>query len=344
MDLKRLGFAVVLLVGCAQAQFIGYVSPQTEQQTLASSSLCTGSNQFFTIQNLGQTQHYLTISAIGTATQFQALIQGVDNLGNTFPISDQIQTVGTVRGSGYFPKIQVQITCSPNTATFSAAYSGAWGTYDSPSASYLLGQVDKVAFSNIAENSNATNAMQTPFDSSAGTLVFRYSAGGAGGSLVVTCLSPNNPGTVVYTATLANSTALQTFPVPAFTCPNIQLNYNNNGTPGTQFTEYIFAVPGTGSPPGYQYTHVTGTTATVVKGTAPAFLHTVTINTSAAGSVSIFDLATAACTGTPATNTVAVITAPAATNGLPPFVYDVNFLNGICIKASVAMDFTVSAQ
>jgi hypothetical protein len=39
-----------------------------------------------------------------------------------------------------------------------------------------------------------------------------------------------------------------------------------------------------------------------------------------------------------------VITVPAATNGLPPFIYDVNLLQGICVKASVAMDFTVSSQ
>jgi hypothetical protein len=96
------------------------------------------------------------------------------------------------------------------------------------------------------------------------------------------------------------------------------------------------------APGGNTYTHITTTTATAAKAT-PGLLHTLTINTPAAGTVSVFDLATAACTGTPATNIVAVMTAIAAT---PPetYIYDTQLLNGICVKASVAMDLTVAVQ
>lgn len=346
MLMKRLlGFALVLaLAGCAaprraQAQFIGYVSPQTTQQTIATNLACTGSTQTFAVNNLGQTQHYLTVSAIGATTQFQAVIQGVDNIGNTFPISDQIQTVGTVKGSGYYPKVQVQVTCIGST--FSASYSGAWGTYDSSSASYLLAQIDKLSFSNATENANHTNLIQTPFGTSAGSIFFIYGTAGAGGTLTVQCDTANDfSGPIVFSAALANTTSLQTFTVPAFTCPYVFLTYGNNSTGGVIFTEYSFAPPGT-IPSAYQYTHVTGTTATVAKATT-GFLHTVTINTGGAGTLSVFDLASASCTGTPATNTIAVITSVAAT--LQTFTFDVGTQNGICVKASVAMDFTVSSQ
>jgi hypothetical protein len=70
----------------------------------------------------------------------------------------------------------------------------------------------------------------------------------------------------------------------------------------------------------------------------------VTVNTPAAGTISIFDLATAACTGTPSTNTIAVITAT-STAPVGAMEYNVYAQNGICVKASSAsIDFTVSYQ
>lgn len=90
------------------------------------------------------------------------------------------------------------------------------------------------------------------------------------------------------------------------------------------------------------YTHVTTTTATTAKATFGTLV-SITVNTPAAGTISVFDLATASCTGTPATNVVAVITAT-ATAPFGTFAYNHAMLNGICVKASVAMDFTVSTQ
>lgn len=89
---------------------------------------------------------------------------------------------------------------------------------------------------------------------------------------------------------------------------------------------------------GYTFSHITGTTATAVKST-PGLLHTLTVGTGAAGTIQIFDLPSASCTGTPA-GPMSVLTITATT--LQTFIYDTNFTQGICIKASVAMDFTVS--
>src|SRR5437899_2681628 len=50
-------FALLGLASASPAQFIGYTSPQTVDQTLASNLACTGGVQNFTITNLGQTQH-----------------------------------------------------------------------------------------------------------------------------------------------------------------------------------------------------------------------------------------------------------------------------------------------
>jgi len=322
----------------ARAQFIGYVAPQTEQQVLAQNVACNGASQFYAIQNLGQTQHYLTVSAISGAVEFQATIQGVDVLGNVFSISDPLMAMGTVKGSGYYPKIQIKVFCV--SGTYTATYSGAWGTYDSPTAAYALAQTDKIVFNNNGEGSSSAFQFQTPFSSAAGEVDFQYSVAGAGGSLQVECETAGLQTVTVYNTTLANTTALQTFIIPPFSCQNLILQYTTNSVVGTIFAEYLFTQPGANAP-AESYTHVTTTTATAVKGTF-GFLHTLTVNTGAAGTISLFDLPAASCTATPSTNTVAVITATATT--LQTFTFDVNFLTGICVKASVAMDFTVSSQ
>jgi len=253
------------------------------------------------------------------------------------------QSQGTVTASGYFPKIQAKVTCSPNTATFTLSYSGSQVTFNQNAGSYINAQIDHVSFAGSAGNVNQTDTYPTPFGSTAGTIYFFYSGAVAGGTLMVECNTnqvaiPN--GGAALSVTLANVNTLQTFQVPDQSCPFVTVKYTSGGAATSVTADYVFSPPGR-TVQATQYTHVTGTTATTVKPSA-GFLHNLTVNTGGAGTVSIFDLAAASCTGTPATNTVAVITATATT--LQTFTYDVNMLNGICVKASAAMDFTVSAQ
>lgn len=344
--------ALALLVSPpgSAAQFIGYTSPQSEQQTLGVNQTCTGSPQTFAIKNLGQTQHYLSVSSLSGETQFQGEIDGIDTQGNVYRISDVLETAGfinarqgSISASGYFPKVQVSITCSPNTATYTATYSGAWGTFNSSVGSYLSAAIDKMSFNQASAASNQSDIVQTPYGSTAGTIYFGYTGWTAGnGILSVICNSNVVAGsTTVATFTTAGNNGPQAFQVPDVPCASITVQFNKNTVAATTVTaEYLFLVPGRSSS-AYQYTHVTGTTATAVKAT-PGLLHTLSVNTGGAGTISIFDLASASCTGTPATNVVAVVTATAST--LQTFTYDANFQNGICVKASVAMDFTVSAQ
>lgn len=93
---------------------------------------------------------------------------------------------------------------------------------------------------------------------------------------------------------------------------------------------------------GYQYGHITTTTATPLGTSNGRLFHTLNINTGGAGTVKVFDLANASCTGTPATNVVASITATATT--LQTFTFDATMTNGLCVQASVAMDLTVTYQ
>ena len=335
---------LALLALPVHAQFIGYVSPQTVQQTLGTAVTCTGSAQTFAINNLGQTQHYLQVAGVTGASKLQAVIQGFDVQGNVYTISDALLNAvsGTgfsVKGSGYYPRLQASITCSPGTATFTLSYSGAWGTFDSNVGTYLSGQVEKLVFNNAAENSGQAAQFITPFGSTAGQIQFTYSNAGAGGTLSIACVGISTA-PIIASFTLANSTAVQLFAIPNYQCPQVSISYSTNGVAGNVVLDYFFAQPGN-APVAYQYLHVTGTTAAVVKATA-GFVHTLSINLGAAGTVSIFDLPSGSCTGTPATNQVAIITATVTT--LQTFTYDVNTLQGICVKASVAMDLTVSAQ
>jgi hypothetical protein len=257
--MKRLGFLlwlVAALTSCAPAQFIGYSSPQTVQQTLATSLACTGSAQTFTVNNLGQTQHYLSVGSILGATKFQAEIDGVDSAGSVYRISDTLELAGilttrqgTIFGAGYFPKVQVSVTCSPNTATFNASYSGASATQNQSSGSYLTAQIDKINFFAAPANVNQQDNFQTPFGTSAGTIYFQYNTTSvANGTLTVFC---NTAGvasaTVAFTVTLPNSNSLQTYVIPDQPCPFAQVTYGSPGGGTTVTAEYVFSVPGKGA-------------------------------------------------------------------------------------------------
>lgn len=86
---------------------------------------------------------------------------------------------------------------------------------------------------------------------------------------------------------------------------------------------------------GFNYTHITTATNTLVKG-AGGTLHTVTVN-NPAGTVSIFDASAANCTG----GSTVAITGTLATIG-QTISYDIQTNNGICITTSATPDLTVT--
>jgi len=91
-----------------------------------------------------------------------------------------------------------------------------------------------------------------------------------------------------------------------------------------------------------EQSHITGTTATAVKATTGVLIQ-LNVNTPAAGTITLFDLASGNCTGTPSTNVRAILTTIASTQPVP-ITFNAHFANGICLQASVAMDLTAVYQ
>jgi hypothetical protein len=83
----------------------------------------------------------------------------------------------------------------------------------------------------------------------------------------------------------------------------------------------------------FSYRNITSATTTVVK-SGTGILHAVTINTTAAGTITIYD--NTAASGAP----IATIAASPAIG--QTFLYDVAFANGLTIVTAAASNITVS--
>lgn len=342
---------VFLFLGGARAQTPVVIVP-TQQNLAPAGTACTGSAQIFTVQNRNQTQHYAYAVTNSTVTNLVMQIQGVDSGGNVYVLSDTATLAvpitgnnASLQGSGYFPTIQVSVKCLPaSTGTFALNYSGGQAITNVNVGSYLVSQQDKTIGSIApAGTTYSTGPFQSPYGNSYGTLYFSYTGTGpASSTLTIFCQSQNGTGPPSMAFNLATTTVIeQTFPVPAQACPNINVQYTAGGASASTYQlDYVFVSPGSAIT--NTYTHITGTTATVVKA-GPGVVHTIVIGTPAAGTVSLFDLASGSCTGTPASNVVSVITAT-TTFPAAPEIYDVELVNGICVKASAAMDITISSQ
>lgn len=342
-------FALVAPMAHAQAP----VSIVPTQQTLApAGTACTGTAQTFTVQNRNQTQHYAYVVPNASVTNLQMQIQGVDFSGNVFVISDMsmIPTPAvannrpSLAGTGYFPTVQVTVTCLPaSTGTFLLSYSGSQATFNATTGSYQFSQLDKTISTVAPANTNYnTISFVPPFGNSYGMLYFYFTGTGpAGSTIAVNCQDANGIGQAFTYNLATTATVNQDFAVPPSACATMFVDYGSGGASATTYGfDYVFLPPGTNQT--NSYTHITGTTATVVKA-GPGVVHTVVVGTPAAGTISLFDLASGSCTGTPATNVVSVITAT-STFPAAPEIYDVLFNNGICVKASATMDITVSSQ
>lgn len=368
--LSSICFAAFLLFGCAahvppaHAQFLGYTSPQTTTSAPFGGTpsaptviTCTGANQTSAknaIQNVGQSAHYLFL-ATTDIVQGSMVLQG-SNDGVTFQNISDVALYSTISGTsspngflvgtGYYNFIRVQVNCQP-AGHFTVQYSGTSVTPGSAVGAQQLTQYDKTIISANPTNLGAgSNFFQPPFGNASGLLSIAFPTGNAPTLAIVQVVCQTlsaNQMSVVFNLTLTGglAQALQQYRIAPIPCQSMQVTYfPSGGSSGSNvFVDYLFTIPGGGTT-SMQYTHITTTTANVVK-PGPGTLHTLTINTGAAGTISLFDLPTASCTGTPSTNTVAVLTS-FASDPAKAITFDAWFTQGICVKASAAMDLTVN--
>lgn len=357
---KWISLLAIALCGCAirppaaRAQFIGFTSPQTVQQTLATNTACTGAAQTFQVANLGQTQHTFTILSNILVTHLQATVYGVDTAGNLSQISDSgfyvhsSTTPIILQAAGYSPIVEIKVTCDPaTTGTFSISYSGASSTQFVNAGGQLQTQVYKPIIQGGGAGTSVNYSFSTPFGNLASVITFNYTtgAGPANSTIGVLCV-----GTTASLAVAGSPFALvttaaqrQSFYLPAMSCPEESITYTAGAANANQYDlTQEFIVPGMVNPTLGIYSHITGTTATALKNGGGVIVG-INVNTSAAGTVSIFDLPAASCTATPSTNVVAVLTI-GATEIARSIPFNTGLVNGICVKASVAMDLTVEFQ
>jgi hypothetical protein len=88
---------------------------------------------------------------------------------------------------------------------------------------------------------------------------------------------------------------------------------------------------------GFNYSHIATNTNTLVK-SAGGTLHNVTVNTTAAGAITIFDASAANCTGG---TTIAILPSSVAVGN---YNYDLQFTNGLCVTTAAASDITVTSR
>jgi hypothetical protein len=325
--------------------------PQSVTAQLATSgTACTGISQNFVtgsvsqFDNLGQTQHYIYAAGDSNVTSMSVAIFGEDEFGNDFQISDTStsQATAVLVATGTFPKIKVSVLCYPaSVGTFSLDYVGTSATPNIIAGSYLSAQIDKSISRGLSAGSNFATSIYTPFGDSFGVLYFSYvgGSGPSGSTISVSCQGGTIANTAIYSFVPASSTGIQTFIVPDGPCVTANVGYNAGGANSNTWKLDYFLTPA-----GFKltsgYTHLASTTATVIKSGA-GVVQSVAINTAAAGTITLFDLVPASCTGTPSTNVVSIIDGSNAT----PRNYGTLFQNGICVKASSgSIDFTVVSQ
>jgi hypothetical protein len=338
--------AALFAAAPARAQFIGYVSPQTVTQTF--SIACIGGNApvLTPVQNLGQTNHLVVWNSNTPAV---VAMNETGTSQGTFISAFGVGVFGSISAFGYYNVVNIVTSCVLNS-TISMTY---FGTSSSPGI--LTGQADVTSYDYYLgtgpanTGSNFGVSLTPPYGNTSGEILFQVTGTGAGstGATILVEASGgafgiSQPTEYTFTPVTTNG-VVQTFHIPPIQASMISVVYVPSGaSTATYSLEYIFNKPGTANLVAGVPTHVTGTTATEAKA-ASGTLTKLVVNTSAAGTITIFDLGAAACTATPSTNILAVLTIP-ATESPDAIAYDAYFSNGLCVKASVAMDFTVMTQ
>lgn len=260
--------SLALLPCSARAQFIGFTSPQTVQQTLANNVACTGAVQNFLVNNAGQSAHFVYLNLTsGLLTQGTMVVQGSADgtIGSFQNISETAALAGSggvnpnafVVGSGYYPVIRVQVLCGVGT-NFTVQYNGTSVTPGQLFGAQQITQYEKTIFQSAPANATTTfplsGKFQPPFGSSAGFLrVLIVGAITAGPTITVNCGGILDVGTgsnPLNAFVLANASGpSQIIPVPAAPCSQLAVQLTGAGGAGSITIDYVFSYPGSANTP-----------------------------------------------------------------------------------------------
>jgi hypothetical protein len=351
--LRLLPVAVLTLLSLAPRPAAAQirVSPSTSISTLApAGTACTGAQQSFPVPDFGQTEHTATLSfntpPVASQMYFYATEAGVSPTISDVAMNPS--TTNVVNAAGYYPQLFVSVTCTAGS-TFTLFYSGASSTPFVVNGNILFSQVDKTIFLNAASGAGRLSPqIIPPYGSSGGYLSFIYNgvAPAAGGTVLVKCVDSSGNEVPSFTYGLQAVGTVQTFPIPALPCGGIVVQFVSGGaSAATIVVDYIFNPPGSplaATTAAWNNANITGATTTSVKGTS-GILQSVVVNTSAAGTVKLYDIGAAGCAGTPASGLFATITLLAASQPLT-LTYNALTYNGICVVTSAAPNLTVTYQ
>jgi len=227
-----------------RAQFTGFSAPQPTTSNPFTATACTGAQQVAVVPNFAQTEHFLTVTTSGVVA-FRATVQGSHD-GVTFnDISDVVTASGSAAmGQGYFPIMQVSVTCASAAGTFTVKYSGEATAPAMQIAALQSAQLDKTLAVAAPANANfTTQIIRTPFGTSGGALYFTYSAAGPSGStLNVGCSTLSiAAASSVASFPLTTATTPQFFTVPLLPCDFVAVTYTSGGASAVTFTaSYVF--------------------------------------------------------------------------------------------------------
>lgn len=241
---------VLALPALSRAQFIGYTTPQSVQQTLANGASCTGAAQSFVIMNLGQTVHQIYVTPNAGVTSMIAVLQGIDTIGQIANVSNWTLPAGLsgaqlLTATGYYPVLQLNVTCNTG-GTFKATYSGSSSYTPFGNGAELATAYSKNIASQASAGSSLIASFTSPNGNMGGFLAFQFigGAGPASSTLTVSCTqTAMNTASQVFN--LATPVTLQIFPVPNAPCPNITVQYTAGGASAVTYQlSYLLADAG----------------------------------------------------------------------------------------------------
>ncbi len=242
----------------AQAQFIGYTSPQTVQVRALNAVSAPATA---VVPNVGQSTHFLSYTLSGNCAGAILITIDASNDGVNFQrISADGVDIGTsgagLFAAGYFAVVRVNLvtfTCAAPAPTLTAFYSGTSGAGGNPFGVFTQNNNARMV---VAQNQSTANFIG----------IITSPSGSTGGRLYVQCVVPAtqvitacpvgfqfqvNPTSGAATSapvtnsfSVANSSGTQTFDLPSIPASGVTFSFTGGGA-GTNFYAYFHFAPAT---------------------------------------------------------------------------------------------------